>query len=84
MERRDGLSGAGEGESAGAGGFAHAAIDRKTERAEAGVVAQFSGEYLIERDRVLELTSFKLGGGEKDVSSVVAAYFSPVRVGESP
>ena len=53
----DGLSAAGEGESAGSGGLADSTIDRETEGSEAGVFSEFSGHQLIDGDRVLKVSA---------------------------
>ena len=83
VKSRHGLSAAAEGESAGAGGLADASVDRKTERAEAGVIAELGRHELVDGRRVFQLAAFEFGGGEENVGGVVAANLASVGVGKS-
>ena len=83
VKSRHGLSAAAEGKSAGAGGLADASVYRKTEGAEAGVVAELGRHELVDGRRVFQLAAFEFGGGEENVGGVVAAYLAPVGVGKS-
>jgi len=83
VQRGDRLSALAEGERAGTGRFTHPAIDGKTERAEAGFVAELGRKELVDGNRILEVPSFELSRGQEDVGGVMAANLAPVGMGKT-